>query len=233
MIAWKQAEHIEHKEEKEKLANKMAERVKEGEIIGFGSGTTSYLTTLAIGKKVKEEGLHIKAIPTSDVIENLCKELEIPVTSLEQETPDWCFDGADEVDGQGNMIKGMGAAMFREKLNMVNSKENYILIDSSKRVDRLGEKHPIPIECEKRAANYVLEKVKGLGAKKLEWRYQEEEIPGQRTREVQTKFITDNGNYILHAWFDEIPSSLEKDLKQIVGVIETGLFIGYPIHIIQ
>lgn len=233
MIGWKQAEYIEHKEEKEKLANKMAERVKEGEIIGFGSGTTSYLTTLAIGKKVKEEGLHIKAIPTSDVIENLCKELEIPVTSLEQETPDWCFDGADEVDSQGNMIKGMGAAMFREKLNMVNSKENYILIDSSKRVDRLGEKHPIPIECEKRAANYVLEKVKGLGAKKLEWRYQEEEIPGQRTRKIQTKFITDNGNYILHAWFDEIPSSLEKDLKQIVGVIETGLFIGYPIHIIQ
>ena len=233
MIGWKQAEYIEHKEEKEELANKMAERVKEGEIIGFGSGTTSYLTTLAIGKKVKEEGLHIKAIPTSDVIENLCKELEIPVTSLEQETPDWCFDGADEVDSQGNMIKGMGAAMFREKLNMVNSKENYILIDSSKRVDRLGEKHPIPIECEKRAANYVLEKVKGLGAKKLEWRYQEEEIPGQRTRKIQTKFITDNGNYILHAWFDEIPSSLEKDLKQIVGVIETGLFIGYPIHIIQ
>ena len=233
MIGWKQAEYIEHKEETEKLANKMAERVKEGEIIGFGSGTTSYLTTLAIGKKVKEEGLHIKAIPTSDVIENLCKELEIPVTSLEQETPDWCFDGADEVDSQGNMIKGMGAAMFREKLNMVNSKENYILIDSSKRVDRLGEKHPIPIECEKRAANYVLEKVKELGAKKLEWRYQEEEIASQRTREVQTKFITDNGNYILHAWFGEIPSSLEKDLKQIVGVIETGLFIGYPIHIIQ
>ena len=123
--------------------------------------------------------------------------------------------------------------MFREKLNMVNSKENYILIDSSKRVDRLGEKHPIPIECEKRAANYVLEKVKGLGAKKVEWRYQEEEIASQRTRKIQTKFITDNGNYILHAWFGEIPSSLEKDLKQIVGVIETGLFIGYPIHIIQ
>lgn len=224
-------ETIEHKEEKERLASIMAQRVKEGEIIGFGSGTTSYLTTLAIGEKVKEEGLHIKAIPTSHTIEKLCKSLDIPITSLEQEVPDWCFDGADEVDSQGNMIKGMGAAMFREKLNMVNSKENYILIDSSKRVSKLGQKHPIPIECEKRAANYVLEKVKELGAKKLEWRYQEEESSNQ-WRE-QTKFITDNGNYILHAWFDEIPSSLEKELKQIVGVIETGLFIGYPIHIIQ
>ena len=232
VIGWKQTEQIEHKEEKEKLAKKIAERVKEGEIIGFGSGTTSYLATLAIGRKIKEEGLHIKAIPTSDAIESLCKKLEIPVTSLEQETPNWCFDGADEVDSQGNMIKGMGAAMFREKLNMVNSRENYILIDSSKRVDKLGEKHPIPIECEKRAANYVLEKVKALGAKKLEWRYQENQEE-ESSNQLDTKFVTDNGNYILHAWFDQIPSSLEKDLKQIVGVIETGLFIGYPIHIIQ
>ena len=238
MIGWKQTGEIEHKEEKEKLAQKMAKRVKEGEIIGFGSGTTSYLTALAIGRKIKEEGLHIKAIPTSDAIESLCRELEIPITSLEQERPCWCFDGADEVDNHGNMIKGMGAAMFREKLNIVNSKENYILIDNSKRVKKLGEKHPIPIECEKRAVNYVLEEVKKLGAKKVKWRYIEEDMSGQREKDdiekqLSSKFLTDNGNYILHAWFDEIPSSLEKNLKQIVGVIETGLFIGYPIHIIQ
>lgn len=233
MEEWEQRKEITHREEKERLASKMVQRVKEGEIIGFGSGTTSYLTALAIGRKIKEEGLHIKAIPTSNEIEKLCKTLAIPTTSLEKEFPDWCFDGADEVDPRENMIKGMGAAMFREKLNMVNSKENYILIDSSKRVERLGEKHPIPIECEKRAANYVIQKVKELGAKKLEWRYQEEGEVNQLEKGIQTKFITDNGNYILHAWFDKIPSSLEKDLKQIIGVIETGLFIGYPIHIIQ
>ena len=213
-LDWKN--HIEHREEKEKLAQKMAERVKDGEVVGFGSGTTSYLTTIAIGEKVKKEGIKIKAIPTSNVIKKLCQELGIEVTTLEQEKPDWCFDGADEVDKEGNMIKGMGAAMFREKLNMVNSKENYILIDKSKCVEKLGEKHPIPIECDKQAVHYVREQVKQLGAKKIEQRYEE--------TDEKAPFITDNGNYILHAWFEDIHPSLEKELKQIVGVIETGLF---------
>lgn len=218
---WK--EKVENKEEKIQLAKKMAQRVKEGETIGFGSGSTSYLTVLEIGKKVKEENLHIQAVPTSTIIENLCHELEIPVVTLEGHTLDWCFDGADEVDNQHWMIKGMGAALFREKLNLVNCRENYILIDTTKWVSPLGQRHPVPIECHKLAVSYVMEEVKKLGATKLELRM---------SKNTDQPLITDNGNVILHAWFDKIEAPLEKQLKQIVGVIETGLFIGYNVQIV-
>jgi len=121
--------NIDNKEEKLKLARKMAERVKNGDVIGFGSGTTSYLTVLEIGKRVKEENLKIKAIPTSNIIENLCKELNIEITTLDKEKPNWCFDGADEIDNNNWLIKGMGAALYKEKMNMKNCNENYILVD--------------------------------------------------------------------------------------------------------
>lgn len=220
---WK--ENITNKEEKRKVAKKMAGRVKNGETIGFGSGSTSYLTVIEIAKRVKEENLSIQAVPTSKIIEELCHELEIPTVELKDSKLDWCFDGADEVDNNYWMIKGMGAALFREKLNMVNSTENYILIDKTKWVEKLGKKHPIPIECDKQAINYVKEKVKQLGAIKMEIR---------KSAQAENKeLITDNGNVILDAWFEKIDEGLEKELKQIVGVIESGLFIGYCFKIIE
>lgn len=135
---WK--DNVDNKEEKIKLAKRMAKRVKDGETIGFGSGSTSYLTVIEIGKKIKEENLKIKAIPTSNIIESLCKELNIETVSLEQEKPDWCFDGADEIDSHNWLIKGMGAALYKEKMNIKNSKENYILVDNSKFVEKLRTK---------------------------------------------------------------------------------------------
>lgn len=131
---------VENKEEKLRIAKRMAKRVKNGEIIGFGSGSTSYLTAMEIGKKIKEENLKIKAIPTSNIIENLCKELNIETITLKEAKPDWCFDGADEIDSHNWLIKGMGAALYREKMNMKNSKENYILVDNSKFVEKLRTK---------------------------------------------------------------------------------------------
>ena len=135
---WKN--NVSNKEEKLKLAKRMAKRVKDGDIIGFGSGTTSYLTAIEIAKRAKEENLKIKAIPTSNIIENLCKELNIETIELSQAKPDWCFDGADEIDSHNWLIKGMGAALYKEKMNMKNSDENYILVDNSKFVDRLRRK---------------------------------------------------------------------------------------------
>ena len=127
---WKN--NVDNKEEKIKLAKRMAKRVKDGDVIGFGSGSTSYLTAVEIANRVKEEKLSIKAIPTSNIIENLCKELKIQTTTLSQAKPDWCFDGADEIDSHNWLIKGMGAALYKEKMNMKNSDENYILVDNSK-----------------------------------------------------------------------------------------------------
>ena len=93
---WK--EEIKNREAKEQVAKKMAERVQDGDIIGFGSGSTSYLTAIEIAKKVQTEHLNIIAIPTSYEIKMLCTYLGIPTVTLEEKKPDWCFDGADEVD---------------------------------------------------------------------------------------------------------------------------------------
>lgn len=135
---WKN--NVDNKEEKIKLAKRMAKRVKNGEVIGFGSGSTSYLTAIEIGKKVKEENLKIEAIPTSNIIKDLCKKIDIETTDLLHAKPNWCFDGADEIDPHNWLIKGMGAALYKEKMNMKNSKENYILVDNSKFVDKLRRK---------------------------------------------------------------------------------------------
>lgn len=220
---WKN--NVENKEEKQKLAIRMAKRVKDGEVIGFGSGTTSYLTILEIAKIVKEKQINIKAIPTSTIIEKLCNELNIETTTLDNNKPDWCFDGADEIDNHNWLIKGMGAALYKEKLNMKNSNENYILVDESKFVERLGEKHPIPIECEISKVEEIKEKVKRLGATKVEIR--------KSNISDNEYLVTDNGNYILHAWFDKIESNLEEELLKIDGIVESGLFIGYDIIVVK
>ncbi len=219
---WKN--NVDNKEEKLRLAKRMAKRVKDGEVIGFGSGTTSYLTVLEIAKRVKDENLSIKAIPTSNIIENLCKELKIEVTSLSIAKPDWCFDGADEIDSHNWLIKGMGAALYKEKMNMKNSKENYILVDNSKFVNKLGEKHPVPIECKIDKVDFVLEEVKKMGATNVEIR---------KSNTNEGYLVTDNGNYIIHAWFNKIEPQLEEELLKIDGVIESGLFIGYDIIVVK
>ncbi len=102
---------ISHLEEKEKVANKLASRVKDGDVIGVGSGSTSFLATKAIAKRMKEENLHITAIPTSYEIKMLCENLGIPTTTLMVQKPDWAYDGADEVTSENWLIKGRGGAM--------------------------------------------------------------------------------------------------------------------------
>lgn len=208
---------IENKEAKLELAKKLCEYVKDGDVIGFGSGTTSYITTIEIAKAIKEKNIRITAIPTSNEIKNLCIELGIPVTTLNEQTPDWCFDGADEVDSNNWLIKGKGAAMFREKLNIKNSKIAYILVDNSKFVNHLGEKNSIPVEVFPDAVNYVKNELEKMGAYDIKLRLNKD----------NTLAITDNGNNILDVKFEQIDMNLEEKIKTIVGVIETGLFLGY------
>ena len=220
---WKN--NVDNKEEKLLLAKRMAKRVKDNDVIGFGSGSTSYLTILEIAKRVKEENLKIKAIPTSKIIEDLCKEQGIEITTLDKNKPDWCFDGADEVDSHNWLIKGMGAALYKEKLNIKASDENYILVDKTKFVERLGEKHPVPIECEIPKIEQVKEEIKKIGAKEIEIR--------KSNVKENDYLITDNGNYLLLAWFDKIEYDLEERIAQIDGVLESGLFIGYNIIVVN
>lgn len=213
---------ISNLEEKLKVAKKIAQRVKDKEVIGFGSGSTSFLAAKEIAKKVKEEGLQITAIPTSHEILMLCSHLQIPTATLVEKKPDWCFDGADEVNAQNWLIKGRGAAMFKEKLNIANSNENYILVDESKFVEHLCDKFPIPIEVFPTALNCVRDALTKMGA---------ESIVLRLAKGKDGPIITEHGNVILDTVFRDINENLEKELKSIVGVVETGLFIGYQVTI--
>lgn len=217
-------EDIKNEEEKKDVANKIANKIKDGDIIGFGSGSTAYLTIQAIAEKMQKENIKITAISTSYEVELLCNFLNIPTTTLQNAKPDWSFDGADEVNQDNWMIKGRGGAMFREKLNIANSTITYILVDKTKLVKKLGENFAIPVECYPGSLNYVKEELLILGAKSVEIR---------RAEKKDGPIITESGNIILDARFDEISEHLEKDIKSITGVIESGLFIGYPVEVIS
>lgn len=219
---WKN--NVDNREQKQKLAKRIAKRVKDGDIIGFGSGSTSYLAVEEIAKRVHEGNLRIKAIPTSTIIEEICQKLKIETVSLNEAKPDWCFDGADEVDPHNWLIKGMGAALYREKMNIKASEENYILVDSSKFVEKLGEKHPIPVECKIDKIDEVKEALKKLGATN---------VTVKESNVGEGMLITDNGNALLFAQFPKIGADFEEKINEINGVVENGLFIGYDLIVIK
>lgn len=219
---WKN--NVDNREQKQKLAKRIAKRVKDGDIIGFGSGSTSYLAVEEIAKRVHEEGLKIKAIPTSTIIEEICKKLKIETVTLSEAKPDWCFDGADEVDPHNWLIKGMGAALYREKMNIKASEENYILVDSSKFVEKLGENHPVPVECKVDKIVPVKEALKKLGATN---------VIIKQSNVGEGMLITDNGNALLFAEFPKIEADYEEKINEIDGVVENGLFIGYDLIVIK
>jgi ribose 5-phosphate isomerase A len=209
--------------DKQKVADEIAKKVKDGDILGVGSGSTSYLALLAIAKKVKEEKLNVKAIPTSIEISLMCSKLGIPLTTLYEHKPDWLFDGADEVDPDRSLIKGRGGAMFKEKLMLSSSPVNYILVDESKRVEKLGSKFPVPVEVFPQALLHVEKELKSLGVTDLVLR---------PAKGKDGPVITENGNLILDARFDGIDKHMERKIKSITGVIESGLFIGYNIEVL-
>ncbi len=214
---------ISNKEAKQKVAEKIAEKVKDGAVLGVGSGSTSFMAIIAIAEKIKAEKLNIKAIPTSVEISMFCSKLGIPLTGLTEARPDWYFDGADEVDPNKSLIKGRGGAMFKEKLLMSCSPVNYIIVDESKLVKRLGSKFPVPVEVFPAAVLHVEEQLKNLGASKLAIR---------PAKGKDGPIITENGHLVLDAWFDNIAFDLEQKIKAITGVIESGLFINYNVEII-
>ena len=220
-LEWNEA--ISNKEAKLKVAEQIAAKVKDGDVIGVGSGSTSFMALIAIAERVRAEKLNIKAITTSVEISMFCSKLGVPLTSLTEARPDWYFDGADEVDPNKNLIKGRGGAMFKEKLLLSCSPVNYIIVDESKLVKKLGSKFPIPIEVFPPALLYVEEQLKALGAASLTIR---------PAKGKDGPIITENGNLIVDARFDNIGYDMEQKIKAITGVIESGLFINYDVEII-
>ncbi|MET3978171.1 ribose 5-phosphate isomerase A [Mucilaginibacter sp. UYP25] len=208
---------------KQKVAQQVAAMVKDGDVLGVGSGSTVYMALLAISERIKTEGLNVLAIPTSLEITMFCSKLGIPLTTLFEHTPHWLFDGADEVDPNNWLIKGRGGAMFKEKLLIRSSRLNYIIVDESKLVSKLGTNFPVPVEVYPQALLHVEAEIKKIGASSIVLR---------PAKGKDGPIVTENNNLILDCSFNEINDSLERDIKAITGVIESGLFIGYNLQLL-
>jgi ribose 5-phosphate isomerase A len=208
---------------KEKLAAEIAATLKDGEVVGAGSGSTSLLTIKAIGERMKRDHIRCTAIPTSIEAELACIANGIPVTSLASARPVWSFDGADEVDPGRNLIKGRGGAMFKEKMLIYASPKPYILIDQSKQVQKLGTRFPIPVEVHPFGLTVAESGLNKLGAT---------EIILRPAKGKDGPVITENGNVILDVRFPEITAETERQIKSIPGVIESGLFWGLPVEVL-
>jgi len=202
-------------EKKRLAAEKAVELVQDGMKVGLGTGSTAYFAIEAIGRLVKD-GYDILAVPTSLASEKQARELGIPLATLEEAgTLDITIDGADEVDANLDLIKGMGGALLREKIVAYSTRMEVIVVDDSKIVRNLGTKYPLPVEVVPFSHGRTRAYMEELGCR-------------AELRGGDTPFITDNGNYIYHLHFErgiKDPSGLQNRLKEIPGVVETGLFL--------
>ena len=214
---------ISNRKAKEAVGRQIAEHVKDGAVLGVGSGSTAYLAITAIAERVRREKLRVSAVCTSSEVSLACAANGIPVTSLLQAQPDWYFDGADEVDPGHNLIKGRGGAMYMEKVMMSAAPKTYILVDHSKIVEKLGGKFPIPVEFSPVTLHVVERELVKIGAV---------DITLRMAVKKDGPVITENGNFILDVKFAEIRPTLETEIKTITGVIESGLFMGRAIEVI-
>lgn len=204
---------------KKNAALRAVSHVKDGFIVGLGSGSTAAHAIEEIGKRMKNEKLRVLGVPTSYQAFMLAVKHGIPITTLEEHsTLDLTIDGADQIDTELNLIKGMGGALAREKIVATASKKLVIVADESKKVRILGENnHPVPIEVLPIAAPVVMRKIRKIGG-------------NPALREGIKKVgpvITDNGNVIIDVNFGLIrkPEELDRELKLLTGVVETGLFV--------
>ena len=205
---------------KRKAANEAVKHVKDDFVVGLGSGSTAAYAIELLGERKKRERLSILSVPTSYQAFLLAVKHGIAVTTLEEHSViDITIDGADQIDPKLNLIKGMGAALAREKIVAKASKHNVIIADESKKVEALGEKDcPVPVEALPFAIAVVKRRIEALGGNPV-------------LREGKGKVgpvITDNGNVVIDAFFGVIANAeeLEVKLNMIPGVVENGLFIG-------
>ena len=205
--------------EKKNAALEAVKHVKDGFIVGLGSGSTAAYAIEEIGNRIKHEALRVLGVPTSYQALLLAVKHRIQITTLEEHpTLDLTIDGADQIDEELNLIKGMGGALAREKIVAFTSKKLVIVADESKKVKVLGENnHPVPIEVLPFATPIVMRKIGEIGGKP---------ILREGTKKVGP-VITDNGNVIIDVDFGLIhnPEKLERELKMLSGVVETGLFV--------
>ena len=200
---------------KKNAGYRAAEYVEDGMVLGLGTGSTTHFFIEKVGMRIKDEGISVLGIPTSFQSLLIAKQWNIPVTTLEEHDINLSVDGADEVDPDFNLIKGGGAAHTKEKIVDYAADKFIVIVDESKYVNQLGN-FPVPVEVLPDASRMVIKTLEDMGA-------------SCEIRMAQRKdgpVITDNGNFVIDAKFDEIlsPSHMEIDLNSIPGVVENGIF---------
>jgi len=199
--------------EKQLAAEKSVEFIKDGMIIGLGTGSTVFFLVNKLAELVRQ-GLKVKCVSTSNQTSELAKSIGIKIVNLnEVDHIDLTIDGADEVDPNLNGIKGGGGALLFEKIVAKASKKNIWIVDSSKYVEHLG-KFPLPVEVVRYGVKYTFKTIENLGYH-------------PRFRKVGNNLvITDSGNFIIDLHLNKIedPIALEKKIKLLPGVVEVGLF---------
>jgi ribose 5-phosphate isomerase A len=203
-------------QEKEAAARASLKYVRDGMVLGLGTGTTAAHFIKLLGEQVKS-GLKVRGIPTSDRSREMAQGLGIPLTTLDEcQEIDVTVDGADEFDPELRLIKGGGGALLREKIVASATKKMVVVADGSKQVKVLG-KFPLPVEVIKFAQALVAKRIRALGAD-VQLRQGADGKP----------FLTDENNHILDCRFGKIPdvAGLARELSDMPGVVEHGLFIG-------
>ena len=198
-------------------AESALEFVRDGQILGLGTGRAAAEFIRALGQKVKE-GLSVRGVPTSRASSELATSLGIPLVSLDDvERIDVAFDGADEVDPDLNLIKGRGGALVREKIVAAASKQFIVLVGPEKMVKTLGDKGDLPVEIVPFALGFCRRKLAEMECR-----------PEPRRISDRTLYISDNGNPILDCRISALadPAGLERAILAIPGVLDTGLFLG-------
>jgi len=211
------ASPLNQDQQKAMAGHKAVEYVKDGQLLGLGTGSTVRFFLDALGKRIQTEGLAVRGVPTSQATADYATKLGIPL--LGNEVPwdiDLAVDGADQVDPQGHLIKGGGGALLREKIVARAAKQFIVIVDQAKHRPQLGLPFPLPVE------------IIPFG-----WRTTQCHLDqwGWQTRlrqKANHPFVTDNGNYILDLHIPSIsnPLEMERQLHQIPGVVECGLFVG-------
>lgn len=207
---------------KRAVGRRAAEFIEDRMIVGLGTGSTAKHLVDRLGERVAE-GLRIRAVPTSERTADQARSLGIELTTLD-ECPelDLAIDGADQIDPNGNLIKGLGGALTREKRVAKAAAAFVIIADPTKEVPRLGVGCPVPVECDPDALEAIAAALRALGADPI------------LRREADLPYVTDNEQWILDAHFEGVPDpfDLEDRINALPGVLDNGLFPGMATRIL-
>jgi ribose 5-phosphate isomerase A len=199
------------------IVERALELVPDGSRIGLGSGRAAQAFVKALGERLHKGSFRVHGVPTSEETAKLARQEGIPLLTLaEAGILDLTVDGADEVDGNLDLIKGYGRALVREKIVAASSRRLVILVGDEKLVPQLGMRGKLPVEVIPFALPLCERRLRELGCRPTLYHHDDE------------PFVTDNGNHILDCQIEPIPNAprLEMDIRAIPGVVGTGLFLG-------